>query len=157
MADDAKAEPKPEKKGGGISIVGLIVPAILAGGAAFGGAKFGATAPPQKVIVEAPAEPPGPALPIDAFVVTIPDEKGKAHAMRLTIALELKPHAHEEEMKGFVPRIRDAGLSYLRELKFEEVQSPERIERIREDLHQRFDKLGAKQIEHVLITDFVSQ
>ncbi len=156
--EEKPAEPKP-KGGGGVSPVVLVLTAILAAGGAFGGAKLGASQPAKEkiVMVEKEAEPPGPTVTVEPFVVAVADKASKPHAMRLTLALELKPHAKDEEFKAFVPRIRDSVLSYLRGLEFEDVQKSDSIDQLRTDIKERVEKLGATAVEHVLITDFVAQ
>lgn len=155
--EEKPAEPKP--KGGGVSPVVLVLTAALAAGGAFGGAKLGASAPPKEkiVVVEKEAEAPGPTVSVDPFVVAIYDKAQKTHAMRLTVALELKPHSKDEEFKAFVPRIRDSILSYLRSLEYEEVQKSDSIDQVRADIKERIAKLGATAVEQVLVTDFVAQ
>jgi flagellar FliL protein len=137
----------------------LIVTAALAGGASFAGAKFGsrAHAEPAHAAVAHAVAPPGPTIAVDPFLVTIPDGKGPPHVLKLTIAIELKPAGKEDELKAFVPRIRDTTLTYLRALTYEEAQSTGRFERLRVDLLERIDKLGVTMVEQVLVTDFVTQ
>lgn len=157
---DEKKEPAADavkKKSSGPSVVGLIVTALLAGGASFGGAKLGSSAHAATVVIhEVAAKPPGPTLALEPFVVTFQDAAQKNHAMKLTIALELSHTAKEEEFKAFVPRVRDATLSYLRAQKPEDAQAGN-LDKIRDELKERLTKLGAEQIERVLITDFVVQ
>jgi flagellar basal body-associated protein FliL len=162
MSDDKKepaAEAAKKPGGGGPSIVGLLLTAVLAGGASFGGAKFGAgtahAAPATTVIVHEVPKPPGPTMALEPFIVTFQDEAGKNHAMKATIALELGHAAKEEEFKAFVPRVRDATLTYLRGLKPEEAQG-KNLDKIRGELKEKLEKLGA-EVERVLITDFVVQ
>ena len=93
MSDDKEKAPAPKASGGGPGIVGLILPALLAAGAAFGGAKIaGAShaAPVAATAEAAAAKPPGPTLPLDPFLVTVPDAVKKNHPMKVTIAETLE-------------------------------------------------------------------
>lgn len=153
MSDEAAKKPPTEAGGGGSKVVGILLPAILAGLAAFGGTKLGAAphAPPQHA-----SEEPGPTVMLDPFIVTLTDA-GHPHVIKLTLAIELKHTAKAEEFKSFVPRIRDATLGYLRLLSFEEASSPARFDQMRTDLLERLAKLGIHDAEHVLVTEFVAQ
>jgi flagellar basal body-associated protein FliL len=149
-----------EKKGGGGSMVlGIVVPAIVAGAAAFGGAKFaaGANHAPKAAPSHHEAEPPGPTLALEPFVVTINDGAKKPHAMKVTIAIECKAKAKEEALKVMVPRIRDAALSYLRTMTFERATEEGLDDKAREELLERFRKAGVVEAERVLLTDYVVQ
>ncbi len=152
----AAASPTPPKSGKGGPIA-LILPAILAGAAAFGGAKVSGGPPPAPHVVEAAAsEPPGPTVALEPFLVSI-SEGQRAHVLKLTLAVELKHLAKEEEFKAYVPRIRDATLTYLRSLTFEEAANSEHLEQLRSDIRERLKSIGATAVENVLITDFVTQ
>jgi flagellar basal body-associated protein FliL len=162
MSDEKKepaAEVAKKSGGGGPSVLGLVLTALLAGGASFGGAKFGAgtahAAPATTIIVHETAKPPGPTMALEPFIVTFQDEEKKNHAMKVTIALELGHAAKEEEFKAFIPRVRDATLTYLRGLKAEEAQG-KNLDKLRSELKEKLEKLGA-EVELVLITDFVVQ
>lgn len=166
MAEDTKkaaappAEVKPpSSKGGAIT---LVLTVLLAGAASFGGAKLGSAAHPPAPVHAAPAHaptatPPGPTIALEPFIVTMQEPQGPAHVLKLTIAVELKLGKKEEDFKPFVPRVRDATLTYLRSLSYEEAQSGERFEHLRADLLERIQKLGVNVAEQVLITDFVTQ
>src|SRR5262245_2947997 len=111
--------PAPRKT----SPITIILPAVLAAGAAFGGAKVAgahATAAAPAAEHHAPAHPPGPTVPLDPFLVTIPDVNKKIHPMKVTVAIEFESGAKEEHIKVFAPRIRDATLSFLRTMTYEE-------------------------------------
>jgi flagellar basal body-associated protein FliL len=151
----AAAAPAPAKSGKGGPLA-LIIPAILAGGAAFGGARISGGPPPVAHPVEVAAEMPGPTISLEPFLVTIPDG-ARSHVVKLTVAVELKHLAKEEEFKAFIPRIRDATLTYLRSLSFEEASSSDHLEQMRTDIRERLKTIGATAVENVLITDFVTQ
>lgn len=152
----AAAVVAPPKSGKGGPLA-LILPALLAGGAAFGGARISGGPPPAPHPIEAVAsEPPGPTVALEPFLVSI-TENQRPHVLKLTIAVELKHLAKEEEFKAYVPRIRDATLTYLRSLTFEEASNSEHLEQLRADIRERLKTIGATAVENVLITDFVTQ
>lgn len=135
--------------------VTMLLPALIAGLAAFGGARFGTPArAADGKAGEAPA-PPGPTVPLDPFLVTL--QSGQVpHVLKMTMVLELKKGENPDTIKALVPHIRDATLSYLRSLRFEEAASNDHQEAMRAKLRERCAALGAP-VERVLITDFVTQ
>jgi flagellar basal body-associated protein FliL len=157
--------PPPPKKSAAGTVVGILLTAILSGGAAFGGAKFGAAssagahsgAEGEQAAGIPTIRPPGVTMPLEPFLVTVNDASGKPRAVKVTLALELRPTEKEEALKLFVPRLRDATLTYLRALTFEEAANNQHVEKMRGELLERFTKLGAIAIEQILITDFVTQ
>lgn len=165
MSDEKKPPVEPPAKGGGGAagkILGLLLPAVIAGGASFGGAKFASGHPVQAApsAAEHPeGKAPGPTLALDPFLLTVPDANKKAHAMKVTIAVEFDPASAkgEEGPKGLVPRIRDSALTYLRSLTFEEVLDASASDKMRSDLLERTKAAGVSGAERVLITDFVVQ
>jgi flagellar basal body-associated protein FliL len=162
MSDEKKTPAEPSSGGGGAGkILGILLPAIIAGAASFGGAKFasGHQAPAAPASEHAEAKAPGPTLPLEPFLLTVPDGSKKAHAMKVTIAVEFDPAGAkgEEGFKSLVPRIRDSALSYLRTLTYEEVLDPTAGDKMRSDLLERAQTSGAPGAQRVLITDFVVQ
>lgn len=161
----AKAE-SPKRSGSPVATaIGILLTAVLAGGAAFGGAKMGSRGAAPAAAHESdphdlkPPHPkaPGATIALEPFLLTVADAEGKQRAIKVTLALELKPEEKEDAFKPFVPRIRDATLGYLRALSFEEAADSARVEKMRTELLERCEKLGAYAVEKVLITDFVTQ
>lgn len=160
MNDDKKASaPAPTTGANPPGIVGMVLPAVLAAAAAFGGAKLSGmhrAAPAAPVEhVEAP-KPPGPTLALDPFVLTIPDQARKIHPMKVTLAIEFDAKAREDEFKALVPRIRDAALSYLRTLTYEDAVDPAESDKMRPEILGRLKAAGT-DAERILITDLVVQ
>ena len=139
----------------------FILPAILAGGAAFGGAKFSAAhaaAPAAEEVKKHKEEkPPGPTVNLEPFLLVTNDEAKKPHAMKVTLAVEFGEGVKEDALKNFTPRIRDAALSYLRTVTYEEAIDATKADKLREDLLEKFQKAGASEAERVLVTDLVVQ
>ncbi len=160
----AAEAPAPAAGGGGAGkIIGILLPAIIAGAASFGGAKFsgGHAAAAAPAAEHAEAKAPGPTLPLEPFLLTVPDGNKKPHAMKVTIAVEFDPAAPaghgEDGFKQLIPRIRDSALSYLRTLSYEEVLDPTAGDKMRTDLLEKAKSAGAPGAQRILITDFVVQ
>ncbi len=157
-ADTKEAEP-PKKKGGMAgALIGVVVSAVLAGGAAYGGAKAASGGhhepePPPKPKFH----PPGPTVPLEPFIANLPDKEGKNHAVKVTIAIELAREAQEDAFKVFVPRVRDVTLSYIRSLSFEQIASNDATEKMRKELLEKWQAVGAVDAQGVLITDLITQ
>lgn len=152
-----KDKPEPEKKGPGI--VGIVLPALLAGAGAFGGAFFGGSPAPA---AETPADVvndklPGPTVPLMPFVLNVQDADGASHAAKVTFAIELKKDVDPKAFEVFSPRIRDTVLTYLRAMTFEEMSDGKSKVKMTEDLLAAIHKLGAEDASQVLVQDFVIQ
>jgi flagellar basal body-associated protein FliL len=150
---------KPAKKGMP-PILAVLLPALIAGGAAFGGAKFSsahaaAAQPVERIVVTAP--PPGPTVSLEPFVLLTPDSQKKMHAMKVTLAIEFEEKVKEDTLKSYTPRIRDACLGYLRTVSYEDAVDGTKSDKLRSDLLERSRAVGAIAATHVLITDLVVQ
>ena len=152
---------KPPGKKGGSAVLSIALPALIAGAAAFGGAKFSSAhaAAPQPIIehVAVTAPPPGPTVSLEPFVLLTPDSGKKMHAMKVTVAIEFEEKVKEDIMKSYTPRVRDAALGYLRALTYEDAIDGAKSDKIRADLLERFRTVGAVAASRVLITDLVVQ
>jgi flagellar FliL protein len=153
------AAPPPPKSSAAAGILKFLVPAILAAGASYGGARGAAAHPPAAAApahkVEAP--PPGPTVALEPFLVQITDAKGKGHAMKVSLAVEFELTQKEDALKPFAPRIRDAILSYVRGLSFEDAADGAHVEKLRKEMLERCHAAGATLAARILITDFVIQ
>ena len=165
MADEKKKEappaaPAPSKGGSAIAFIVMFMSAVLAGGAAFLGAKFASAQHPQKV-VEVPSttkvKAPGPTTPPQTFKVAFTDSNKKLHAMQITFQVEFKEGTGEEALKEIVPRIRAAALPYFSGLTYEEASDKSFLEKAGKDLMVKFKEVGATDAEQALITDFIVQ
>lgn len=159
MAEEQKTAEKaaPSRKGGLGGILGVVLPAIFAAGAAFGGAKLASGAQHATKVEHAPPAKPGPTLPLDPFLVNTLDAQKGAHAMKMTLAIEFDEHTKDESLKPLVPRLRDAVLTYLRTMSYEDAADPARSEKTRSELLERIQKAGAGSAQKVLVTDLVVQ
>ena len=152
----AAAPPKPSAVGG---LMKFIIPAILAAGASYGGARGAAAHPPPPAAAAHKAEPaaPGPTVALEPFLVQVIDAKGKGHAMKVSLAVEFEATAKEDALKPFAARIRDAILSYVRALSYEEAADGSHVDKMRAEMLERCHSAGATGAVRLLITDFVLQ
>jgi flagellar basal body-associated protein FliL len=159
-------EKKPEAavvpKKGLSPLIAMVVTGLIAGGAAFGGAKVAAAhaaianpGPERITVVVAP--PPGPTVALEPFVLLTPDASKKMHAMRVTLAIEFEEKTKEETLKSYTPRVRDAALTYLRTMTYEDAIDNAKTDKLRADLLEKFRTVGAVAASRVLITDLVVQ
>jgi len=163
QAPAAGASPSTSKKPSVLGgLLRLLVPALLAAGAAYGGTRAASAHGPAAHAPElasrhvVPSRPPGPTLPLEPFLVTLFDGAKKTHPMKMAIAVEFDAQT-KEDLKTFVPRIRDAVLAYLRTLSHEYVTDPANLEKIRSEIVERCRAAGATTADKVLVTDFVVQ
>jgi flagellar basal body-associated protein FliL len=159
---EAKAPEKPAKssRGGIAAILGMVLPGLLGGGAAFAGATFGANraaGAPVEVVAEAEPEKPGPTVALEPFVMNLEDGEGRGHALRMSVSVELAHDAAATDLEPFVPRIRDATITLLRGMSFEEAAAPGAHDAVRDRLLERIREIGVAKASRVLITDFVMQ
>lgn len=171
--NEKPAEHAPKKSKVGL-IVGVVVALITLVGGSVAGAVLGpkllggsegghAPAPAQKAGAEAHGEPPAApekivSVDIPPIVVDIRDAEGRLRHLKIGMAAELGETVNVEEFKLFAPRGREASLSYLRSLTFEEVSDPKRYASIKEELSKGFtEAVGAERVHRVLLIDFVLQ
>jgi flagellar basal body-associated protein FliL len=161
----------PKKKGGAlIMLIGALVIASVssAAGATFGPSirqkVFGGHAPAGEHGEEAEEKEEkhdkgGHIAPLDSLVVDVHDEGGENHHVKVGLALEVAGELNEEEWKAeVVPKARDACISYLRSLKYDEASSSAKFESIRTELQERIAKAVKKpKVKHVFFIDYVVQ
>lgn len=164
-ADEKAALPK--KGGAATGLLKILVPALLAAGASYGGTRYAKAQNAIVVVKEKDEaehgkkrreEAPGPTLSLDPFLLSVFDAQHKPHPMKLTVAVEFSAKAAgHDDPKSFMPRIRDTVLSYLRNMSYEQVTDPAQFSKIRVELLAHCKDVGAENAEKVLITDFVIQ
>lgn len=166
--EDTMAAGVPKKGGGAGGFFKILIPALLAAGASYGGTRY-AKAQNAIVVVKEKEEAehgkkrheeaPGPTLSLEPFLLSVFDAQHKPHPMKLTVAVEFNAKAAggHDDPKLFMPRIRDAVLSYLRSMTYEQVTDPQHFSKIRVELLAHCKEVGAEQAEKILVTDFVIQ
>jgi flagellar basal body-associated protein FliL len=166
-AEDVPGVPK-KKKGGMLTLIGALVIASVSSAA---GATFGPSIK-QKVLgghaaggehaaeeAEEKGEKGSHIAPLDSLVVDVHDEGGDNHHVKVGLALEIGEPVNEEEWKAdVVPKARDASISYLRSLKYDEASSSAKFESIRTELQERIAKAVKKpKVKRVFFIDYVVQ
>jgi flagellar basal body-associated protein FliL len=95
---------------------------------------------------------------IPAIVVDLRDSEGRIRHLKVGVAAELADGVTAEEFKLVTPRGREATLSYLRSLSFEDVSDPAHYQGIKEEISKRMgEAIGADRVQRVLLVDFVLQ
>jgi flagellar basal body-associated protein FliL len=165
--DDAEpSESAPKKAPAKTGKMLLILGAVLAtGGSAAAGALIGPglvakshAAPAASASAAHESDEAGEAAALDPIIVDVREANGEMHHLKVGIAIELGKGVTEEEWKRAVPRIRDAAISYLRSLKFDDIASSAKFDPIRTELGERIAHAAGKiKVHRVLFTDFVAQ
>ena len=180
MEEEAKSPEgdgaKPAKKKGS-KLVLLVLGAVVAtatsaaagavlGPALTGGKPAKGEPPPRAAAAHAAAaaqggEGEGPVsepAALDPIIVDVREANGEMHHLKVGIAVELGVGVPEEEFKKLIPRMRDAAISFLRGLPFDDIASPQKFDAIRNELGERMSKAAGKgRVQRVLFTDFVAQ
>ena len=109
---------------------------------------------------EAKGEGEGSAVvTLPSFVANIADDgSGDMHYLKCTIALELNSKNYEKLIEPRTPRIRNAVLLYLSNLKLADTQGMANKQKILAELRKRISEaLGKDAIAEIYLTDFVIQ
>lgn len=158
-------EETEEKKGGtGKIIILAVVGMVAVGGAGAGGAIAGSKFLGAPAAAAEPAEPePPPEEPRNStrftpIVVDVRDQDGAMHHLKVGLSAEFPQTVTEDEFTKFMPRGREAAITYLRAQKYEDVTQPKKFEKLREGLEKRIiEAIGESRILRVVVTDFVAQ
>jgi flagellar basal body-associated protein FliL len=95
---------------------------------------------------------------IPPIVVDLRDADGRIRHLKVGLAAELGETVNVEEFKLVSPRGREATLSYLRSLTFEDVSDPARYASIKDEISKRMiEAIGADKVHRILLVDFVLQ
>jgi flagellar basal body-associated protein FliL len=95
---------------------------------------------------------------IPAVVVDLRDTDGRIRHLKVGLTAELADKVTPEEFKLKVPRGREAALTYLRSLSFEEVADPQHFITIKDELSKRVtEAVGEDRVHRMMLTDFVLQ
>lgn len=161
-------EPAPEKKPAEPSAAGKPSKAILGllvanlAGTGFVAFKVltahpaEAAAPAHAEHAEAGPEVTGPIVSLDPFVVNL-DEPGQSRYLKVSLDLEVMPHAEEALVKS-KQLVRDAILSHLSGLHLKDTLGTEAKDRLRSDLMAKIVKLlGPEKVRRMFFQDFVVQ
>ena len=81
---------------------------------------------------------------LDPIIVDVREANGEMHHLKVGIAVELGVGVPEEEFKKLIPRMRDAAISFLRGLPFDDIASPQKFDAIRNELGERMSRQLAR-------------
>jgi flagellar basal body-associated protein FliL len=95
---------------------------------------------------------------IPSVVVDLRDTDGRIRHLKVGLTAELGDQVTAEEFRLVVPRGREAALTFLRALPFEEVADPQHFIAIKDELSKRVtEAVGEDRVHRMMLTDFVLQ
>ena len=95
---------------------------------------------------------------LKAVIVDLRDEDGRVRHLKVGLVAELREDVTVDDFKLVVPRGREAAVSYLRTLSFEEISDPKMYTEIKNELATRVTKaVGTSRVHQILVVDFVAQ
>jgi len=98
------------------------------------------------------------AVDVPAVVVDLRDLDGRIRHLKVGLTAELAEQVTPEEFKLYLPRGREALLTYLRSLSFEDVSNSQQFIAIKDELCKRVtEAVGEELVHRMMLTDFVLQ
>jgi flagellar basal body-associated protein FliL len=95
---------------------------------------------------------------IPSVVVDLRDNDGRIRHLKVGLTAELGDQVSAEEFKLRIPRGREAALTFLRSLPFEDVSDPQHFVAIKDELAKRVtEAVGEERVHRMMLTDFVLQ
>lgn len=95
---------------------------------------------------------------VPSVVVDLRDGDNRIRHLKVGLTAELGEHTPMEEFKLTIPRGREAAITFLRSLSFEEVSDPQHFTAIKDELGKRIiEALGEEHVHRIVLTDFVVQ
>jgi flagellar basal body-associated protein FliL len=95
---------------------------------------------------------------IPPVIVDLRDNDGRIRHLKVGLTAELGDKVTVEEFRLVVPRGREAALTFLRSLPFEEVADPQHFSAIKDELAKRVtEAVGEERVHRMMLTDFVVQ
>jgi len=160
-ADDAP-EPESKPSGGKRRLILLAAPVVLLGVGA--GLWFGGILPRLLGMhhTEATAESAKPAVPVyvdlPEMIANLNSNPQRPSYVKLTVRLEVTSKEDVERLKAAMPRLQDLFLTYIREMRPQELRGSAGTYRLREELIARANLAAAPaRITDVLFTQMLVQ
>lgn len=155
-AETPEEAPAPKKSKKGL-LIGLVLAAVLGGGAFYAVFSGMILAPEAEVVEE---ETPyleetekATFVPLDPIVVSL--GRGSSYQLRFNAQLEVEP-SKESDVANLMPRILDVLNGYLRAVDVAELQEPSALIRLRVQMLRRIELVtGEGHVKDLLITEFV--
>jgi len=93
-----------------------------------------------------------------SVVVDLRDNDGRIRHLKVGLTAELRDQAAADQFKLVIPRGREAALTFLRSLAFDEVADPQHFVAIKDELAKRVtEAVGEERVHRMILTDFVLQ
>jgi flagellar protein FliL len=93
-----------------------------------------------------------------SVVVDLRDADNRIRHLKVGLTAELADGATMEDFKLVIPRGREAALTFLRTLAFEDVADPQHFIAIKDELSKRVtEAVGEERVRRMMLTDFVIQ
>ena len=160
--DEAPEQPEPEKSGGRRKLILLAVPVALLGVSA--GLWFSGVLPRLLGMqhAETPTEQATPPKPIyvdlPELIANLNSNPQRPNYVKLTARLEVQKQEDVERVKAAMPRLQDLFLTYMREMRPQELRGSAGTYRLREELIARANLAAAPaRITDVLFTQMLVQ
>lgn len=97
-------------------------------------------------------------MDLDEFLVNLNNPGRQVSFLKMTVTLELPNLASQNAVQLKLPRIRDSFQVYLRELRNSDLQGSAGIQRLREELLLRINKvLAPEQVTDILFKEMIVQ
>jgi flagellar FliL protein len=119
-------------------------------------------APQESLDAEAEAEVDataqlGPIMPLNPFVVNLADSGGNRY-LRVSVELELSEEPLRQEIMTRLPQVRNAMLMILPNKRFEDINSSDGKEALRDEIITAMNDLLTKgEVKNIYYTEFVVQ
>jgi flagellar basal body-associated protein FliL len=95
---------------------------------------------------------------LESIVVDTRSADGSLRHIKVGLSIELAETTKEADFKSYVPRAREAAISYFRTRDFEQLSDPKNFAQVVKDLNKEILlAVGKKRAKRVVITDFVAQ
>ncbi len=136
-------------------MVGAVLAVVLLRGG--GGKGEAAAAKPAEHAAAEASKLPGPTQKLADFVVHLRDPESDRYA-RVSFEVEIATEEDKTKLTAYMPRIRDAFISYLSDRTLEELRGSESIGRIKSALGERLSQQAPEvKVRGIFITDLVIQ
>jgi flagellar protein FliL len=160
--DETPEQPEPAKSGGRRKLILLAVPVALVGVSA--GLWFSGVLPRLLGMqhAETPTDQPTPQKPIyvdlPELIANLNSSPQRPSYVKLTARLEVQKQEDVERVKAAMPRLQDLFLTYMREMRPQELRGSAGTYRLREELIARANlAVAPARITDVLFTQMLVQ
>jgi flagellar protein FliL len=96
-------------------------------------------------------------MALDPFLVNLADRESRRY-LKLKVELEVDSEGSQEELKKFLPHIRDGLILLLSSKTYLDLATVEGKQQLKEEIKKRVSALpGGKKVSNVFFTEFVAQ